>query len=327
MSKPVSSPADFVRIEASALTALAGRLESAMREPFERAVNLLAACASQHKRVIVMGMGKSGLIGQKIAATLSSTGTPAVFLHPADAMHGDLGVLSKGDVVLALSMSGETDEISKLLPMVKRLGDALISFCSKPESTLAQASDVLLDVSVSEEACALGLAPTASTTVMLALGDALAMEVSRRRGFKAEDFADLHPAGSLGKKLQRVSQLMHAGDALPAVSPSAKMMDVIHEMSSKRLGMTTVLENGKLVGIISDGDLRRLLEREGAHTLEKTAGEVMNKTPRTIAGDVLATSALAVMEEKKITALVVVDSAQKAEGVIHLHDLWGTELI
>jgi arabinose-5-phosphate isomerase len=327
MSKQVSNPAEFVRIEASALTALAARMDSTMREPFERAVNLLAACASQHKRVIVMGMGKSGLIGQKIAATLSSTGTPALFLHPAEAMHGDLGVLSKGDVVLALSMSGETDEISKLLPMVKRLGDALISFCSKPESTLAQASDVLLDVAVSEEACALGLAPTASTTVMLALGDALAMEVSRRRGFKAEDFADLHPAGSLGKKLQRVSQLMHAGAALPAVTPGTKMMDVIHEMSSKRLGMTTVIENAKLVGIISDGDLRRLLEREGAHTLEKTAGEVMNKTPRTIAGDVLATSALAVMEAQKITALVVVDSAQKAEGVIHLHDLWGTELI
>ncbi len=281
MSKPVSNPADFVRIEAAALTALAARLESTMREPFERAVNLLAACASQHKRVIVMGMGKSGLIGQKIAATLSSTGTPALFLHPGDAMHGDLGVLSKGDVVLALSMSGETDEISKLLPMVKRLGDALIGFCSKPGSTLAQASDVVLDVSVSEEACALNLAPTLAPrpTVMLALGDALAMEVSRRRGFKAEDFADLHPAGSLGKKLQRVSQLMHSGDALPAVAPATKMPDVIHEMSSKRLGMTTVLENGRLVGIISDGDLRRLLEREGAHTLEKTAGEVMNKSP------------------------------------------------
>ncbi|HXB63068.1 MAG TPA: KpsF/GutQ family sugar-phosphate isomerase [Acidobacteriaceae bacterium] len=327
MAKTVSNPADFVRIEAAALTALAARLESSMREPFERAVNLLAACASQHKRVIVMGMGKSGIIGQKIAATLSSTGTPSTFLHPGDAMHGDLGVLSKGDVVLALSMSGETDEISKLLPMVKRLGDALISFCGKPDSTLAQASDIFLDCCVDEEACALNLAPTASTTVMLALGDALAMEVSRRRGFKAEDFADLHPGGKLGKKLQRVSQLMHAGDALPAVAPATKMLDVIHEMSSKRLGMTTVLDGGKLVGIISDGDLRRLLEREGANTLEKTAGEVMNRTPRTIAGDVLATSALAVMEEKKITALVVVDAAQKAEGVIHLHDLWGTELI
>jgi len=327
MSKPVSNPAEFVRIEAAALTALAARMESTMREPFERAVNLLAACASQHKRVVVMGMGKSGIIGQKIAATLSSTGTPALFLHPAEAMHGDLGVLSKGDVVLALSMSGETDEISKLLPMVKRLGDALISFCGKPESTLAQASDVLLDCCVDEEACSLNLAPTASTTVMLALGDALAMEVSRRRGFKREDFADLHPGGKLGKKLQRVSQLMHSGDALPSVEPATPMMDVIHEMSSKRLGMTTVLQDGKLVGIISDGDLRRLLEREGHHALEKSAAEVMNRTPRTIAGDVLATSALAVMEEKKITALVVVDAAMKAKGVIHLHDLWGTELI
>jgi arabinose-5-phosphate isomerase len=327
MNKPVFNPADFVRIEAAALTALAARLETTSAEPFERAVNLLAACASQHKRVIVMGMGKSGLIGQKIAATLSSTGTPAVFLHPAEAMHGDLGVLAKGDVVLALSMSGETDEISKLLPMVKRLGDALIAFCGKPESTLAQASDVFLDCRVSEEACALNLAPTASTTVMLALGDALAMEVSRRRGFKKEDFAELHPGGKLGKKLQRVSQLMHSGDALPAVAPNTPMPQVIHEMSSKRLGMTTVLENGKLAGIISDGDLRRLLEREGFHALEKTAAEVMNRTPRTIAGSELATSALAVMEAQKITALVVVDSEQKAEGVVHLHDLWGTELI
>ncbi len=327
MSKTVSNPAEFVRIEAAELTALADRLETTMREPFERAVNLLAACAAQHKRVVVMGMGKSGIIGQKIAATLSSTGTPAQFLHPAEAMHGDLGVLSKGDVVLALSMSGETDEISKLLPMVKRLGDALIAFCGKAESTLAQASDVLLDCCVTEEACSLNLAPTASTTVMLALGDALAMEVSRRRGFKKEDFADLHPGGKLGKKLQRVSQLMHAGDALPVVSPATKMLDVIHEMSSKRLGMTTVLDGGRLVGVISDGDLRRLLEREGAGSLEKTAGEVMNKTPRTIAGDVLATSALAVMEAQKITSLVVVSASGDAEGVIHLHDLWGTELI
>ncbi len=327
MSKTSANPADFVRIEAAALTALAARMETTSAEPFESAVNLLAACASQHKRVVVMGMGKSGIIGQKIAATLSSTGTPALFLHPAEAMHGDLGVLAKGDVVIALSLSGETDEISRLLPMVKRLGDALIGFCGRPESTLAQASDVLLDVSVSEEAGPLGLAPTASTTVMLALGDALAMEVSRRRGFRAEDFADLHPGGKLGKRLQRVSQLMHSGEALPAVAPGTKMLDVIHEMSSKRLGMTTVLDGSILVGIISDGDLRRLLEREGANTLEKTAGEVMNKTPRTIAGDVLATSALAVMEEKKITSLVVVDSAHKAEGVIHLHDLWGTELI
>jgi len=327
MSKPISSPADFVRIEAAALTALAERMDGAMRDPFERAVNLLAACASIEKRVVLMGMGKSGIIAQKIAATLSSTGTPSLFLHPAEAIHGDLGAVAKGDVVIALSASGETDEITRLLPVVKRLGDAVICFCGNTESTLAQASDVVLDCCVTEEACSLNLAPTASTTVMLALGDALAMEVSRRRGFKAEDFADLHPGGKLGKRLTRVSQLMHRGDALPAVPPATPMPDVIYEMSRKGLGMTTVLEDGKLLGIISDGDLRRLLERENGHALDKTAADVMNPHPRTIAGNVLATSALAVMEEKKITSLIVVDAAQTVEGVIHLHDLWGTELI
>jgi len=327
MSKPISSPADFVRIEAAALSALAERMDGAMRDPFERAVNLLAACASIQKRVVLMGMGKSGIIAQKIAATLTSTGTPALFLHPAEALHGDLGAVAKGDVVIALSASGETDEISRLLPMVKRLGDAVIAFCGNTASTLAQASDVVLDCCVTEEACSLNLAPTASTTVMLALGDALAMEVSRRRGFKAEDFADLHPGGKLGKRLTRVSQLMHRGDALPAVAPATPMRDVIYEMSSKGLGMTTVVEDGRLLGIISDGDLRRLLERENGHALDKTAADVMNRTPRTIAGNVLSSSALAVMEEKKITSLIVVDATQTVEGVIHLHDLWGTELI
>ncbi|HEY0309201.1 MAG TPA: KpsF/GutQ family sugar-phosphate isomerase [Acidobacteriaceae bacterium] len=327
MSKPISSPAEFVRIEATALTALADRMDGAMSDPFERAVNLLAACASIQRRVVLMGMGKSGIIAQKIAATLSSTGTPSLFLHPAEAIHGDLGAVAKGDVVIALSSSGETDEITRLLPVVKRLGDVLICFCGNTESTLAQASDVVLDCCVTEEACSLNLAPTASTTVMLALGDALAMEVSRRRGFKAEDFADLHPGGKLGKRLTRVSQLMHMGDALPAVPPTTPMRDVIYEMSRKGLGMTTVLEDGKLLGIISDGDLRRLLERENGHALDKTAADVMNPHPRTIAGNVLATSALAVMEEKKITSLIVVDATQTVEGVIHLHDLWGTELI
>jgi arabinose-5-phosphate isomerase len=327
MSKPISSPAEFVRIEAAALTALAERMDDAMRDPFERAVNLLAACASVQKRAVLMGMGKSGIIAQKIAATLSSTGTPSLFLHPAEALHGDLGAVSKGDVVIALSASGETDEITRLLPVIKRLGDAVISFCGNTSSTLAQASDVVLDCGVTEEACSLNLAPTASTTVMLALGDALAMEVSRRRGFKAEDFADLHPGGKLGKRLSRVSQLMHTGDALPAVTPATPMRDVIYEMSRKGLGITTVVEDSKLMGIISDGDLRRLLERENGHALDKTAADVMNPHPRTIAGNVLATSALAVMEEKKITSLIVVDATQTVEGVIHLHDLWGTELI
>jgi len=327
LEKTPGSPAEFVRIEAAALTALAARMDSAMREPLERAVNLVAACVHSQRRVVVMGMGKSGIIAQKIAATMSSTGTPALFLHPAEAIHGDLGMLAKGDVVIALSMSGETEEITKLLPMVKRLGDALIALCGEAGSTLAQASDVVLDCSVTEEACSLNLAPTASTTVMLALGDALAMEVARRRGFKAADFAELHPGGRLGKRLTTVAQLMHEGEAVPAVSMQTPMPEVIHEMSSKRLGMTAVLDAGRLAGVISDGDLRRLLEREGGHALEMTAGEVMHKGPRTIAGDVLATSALAVMEESKITSLIVVDAEMQVKGVIHLHDLWGTELI
>jgi len=322
-----SNPAEFVRVEARALEALAGRIAGPMQTAFARAVDLLCACAEQRSRVVVTGMGKSGIIAQKIAATLSSTGTPALFLHPAEALHGDLGVLAQGDMVIALSASGETEEILKLLAMLKRLGDGLISFCGKPSSTLAQASDVVLDCSVTEEACALNLAPTASTTVMLALGDALAMEVSRRRGFRAEDFADLHPGGKLGKRLSRVRQLMHSGDALPQVALKTPMPQVIHEMSSKRLGVTTVLDGKKLAGIISDGDLRRLLEREGGHALEKTAGEVMNPTPQTISPDAMALNALALMEEKKITSLVVVGEGQAVEGIVHLHDLWGTELI
>jgi arabinose-5-phosphate isomerase len=323
----VASPAKFVRIEAAALTALAERLEGKMHPAFLRAAELLLDCSQRHARVVVTGMGKSGLIAQKIAATLSSTGTPALFLHPAEALHGDLGILTHGDVVIALSTSGETEELLRLVSVLKRLQNQLISFCGDMDSTLTQASDVALDCSVAEEACPLGLAPTASTTVMLALGDALAMEVSRRKGFRVEDFAALHPGGGLGRRLARVRDLMHTGDALPRVEINTPMREVIYEMSRKGLGVTTVVEKNSLRGLISDGDLRRLLEREGSHAMEKNAGEVMNPTPCTIAADAFASSALSILEERKITSLVVVDKDGKVEGVLHLHALWGTELI
>ena len=320
-------PADLVRTEAAALTALADRLQSTMAEAFARAVDLVVRCGAGNGRVVVTGMGKSGIIAQKVAATLSSTGSPALFLHPAEAVHGDLGVLMPGDVVIALSASGETEEILRLLVMLKRKGDALISFCCNLQSTLALASDVALDCSVEREACGLNLAPTASTTAMLALGDALAIAVSLRKGFRAEDFAELHPGGKLGKQLAKVRDLMHSGDNVPAVEPTTGMTDVIYEMSSKKLGMTTVQEGGRLRGVISDGDLRRLLEREGGAALSKTAGEAMNAHPKTIDADELAAKALAILEERKITSLVVVDAEQHVEGVVHLHDLWGVELI
>jgi arabinose-5-phosphate isomerase len=298
-----------------------------MAEPFSRAVEMILRCGESNGRVVVTGMGKSGIIAQKIAATLSSTGSAALFLHPAEAVHGDLGVLMPGDVVVALSASGETEEILRLLATLKRKGDALITFCCNLQSTLAQASDVALDCSVEREACGLNLAPTASTTAMLALGDALAVAVSLRKGFRAEDFAELHPGGKLGKRLAKVRELMHAGDEIPAVTPLTAMADVIFEMSSKKLGITTVQEDGRLRGVISDGDLRRLLEREGGAALGKNAGEAMNTNPRTIAGDELAAKALAILEERKITSLVVVDADGKVEGIVHLHDLWGVELI
>src|SRR5580692_2376715 len=269
-------PAALVRTEAAALEILATRLEGPMAAPFARAVDMILGCGEQNGRVVVTGMGKSGIIAQKIAATLSSTGSPALFLHPAEAVHGDLGVLMAGDVVIALSSSGETEEILRLLATVKRKGDALITFCCNLQSSLAQASDVALDCSVEREACGLNLVPTASTTAMLALGDALAVAVSLRKGFRAEDFAELHPGGKLGLRLARVGDLMHAGDAIPVVAPSTTMADVIFEMSSKRLGITTVQEQGQLRGVFSDGDLRRLLEREGSAALSKTAGEAMN---------------------------------------------------
>jgi arabinose-5-phosphate isomerase len=321
------SPAALVRLEAAALEGLATRLEGPMAADFERAVELILRCGESNGRVVVTGMGKSGIIAQKIAATLSSTGSPALFLHPAEAVHGDLGVLMPGDVVIALSASGETEEILRLLATLKRKGDALVSFCCDLGSTLAQASDVALDCGVEREACGLNLAPTASTTAMLALGDALAVAVSLRKGFKAEDFAELHPGGKLGKQLAKVRDLMHAGENVPVVAPETPMTDVIYEMSSKKLGMTTVQEDGHLRGVISDGDLRRLLEREGGAALSRKAGEAMNAHPRTIAASELAAKALSIMEERKITSLVVVDGQQKVQGVLHLHDLWGVELI
>ncbi|MGA3348815.1 MAG: KpsF/GutQ family sugar-phosphate isomerase [Candidatus Sulfotelmatobacter sp.] len=331
---------NVVRIEAEALRALADRIAGPMSAAFARAVDLMFGCAG---RVVVTGMGKSGLIARKIAATLSSTGTPALYLHPVDALHGDLGMVVRGDVVLALSASGETEEILALLATIKRLQVPLIAMTGAPAdtaegpastrvsaahvSTLAAAADVALDCSIAEEACALGLAPTASTTTMLALGDALAVTLSEKRGFKEEDFANLHPGGKLGKRLARVESLMHSGEALPCVAPETKMPDVIYEMSRKKLGITAVVEGKKLVGIVSDGDLRRLLEKRGKDVMDLTAGEAMTRSPKTIAASEFAASALALMEEKKITSLMVVDDSGKLEGIVHLHDLWGTEMI
>ena len=324
---------NVVRIEAEALRELADRIAGPMAKPFQRTLDLLFGCAG---RVVVTGMGKSGLIARKIAATLSSTGTPSLYLHPAEALHGDLGMVVPGDIVIALSASGETEEIVGLLPTLKRLGIPLVSFtgdclyaAESPArvSTLAQAADIALDCSIAKEACSLGLAPTASTTTMLALGDALAVALSDRRGFREEDFAELHPGGKLGKKLARVSQLMHSGDAVPRVTPATRMTDVIYEMSRKKLGITTVVEGDKLLGVISDGDLRRLLERRGKDVLDLTARECMTADPKTIGADEFAAKALHIMEERKITSLAVVDAGGRLTGIVHLHDLWGTEMV
>ena len=315
---------NVVRIEAEALRELADRIAGEMAGSFAHAAECLMSCGG---RVVVTGMGKSGLVARKIAATLSSTGTPALFLHPAEAVHGDLGMIVRGDVVLALSQSGETEEILNLLATIKRLEVKLIVMTGELRSTLAQASEVALDCSVAKEACSLGLAPTASTTTMLALGDALAMTVAEKRGFKEEDFADLHPGGKLGKRLARVEKLMHTGDAIPRVTRDTAMPEVIYEMSRKKLGMTTVADGEKLAGVISDGDLRRLLEHRGKDALAMRAGECMTASPQTIAPGEFATAALNLMEQRKITSLVVVDDHKTLLGVIHLHDLWGTEMV
>ncbi len=305
--------------EAAAILALVGRLDGS----FERAVDLLQRCAG---RVIVTGMGKSGIICRKIAATLSSTGTPAFFLHPAEAIHGDLGVIQWGDTVLALSYSGETDELLRLLETIRRQGARLVALTGSPASTLGQAADVTLSCQVSEEACPLNLVPTASTTAALALGDALAMALLVRKGFRPEDFANLHPGGKLGKRLMRVEHLMHSGDQLPSVTAGTPMHDVIYEMSSKGLGMTCVLDADRhLLGIITDGDLRRYMDGR-ADILRQAARDVMTTTPVTIPGSMLAVEALNTMEARKITSLVVVDDDRLVRGVLHVHDLWRTEL-
>lgn len=315
----LESAKKFLSIEAEAISGLISRLDAS----FVHAVDLIAGCKGH---LVVTGIGKSGLIAQKISATLASTGTPSIFLHPAEAVHGDLGRLVSGDVVIALSYSGETAEILLLLETIKRLGVPLIAMSGDRQSTLAEASDVALDVSIKKEACPLGLAPTASTTAMLALGDALALAVLERHGFTEDDFAALHPAGGLGRKLMRVENVMHAGEAIPKVSSSTRMSDVIYQISKKGLGMTTVVdEKEKLVGIITDGDLRRLLEH-GDSILSKTAHEAMHGDPLTIHRREFATRALNIMEQKKITSLIVVDDRGVVEGVVHLHDLWRTQM-
>jgi arabinose-5-phosphate isomerase len=290
---------------------------------FDRAVELIAGCQG---RVVWTGMGKSGIICRKIAATMSSTGTPSLFMHPAEAIHGDLGMVKPDDLVVAISQSGTTDEVVELLRMLKRLGVTLIAITSSPGSPLAEAADLHLDLGVRREACPFNLAPTASTTASLALGDALAMVVSVQKGFREEDFARLHPGGKLGKRFLKVSELMHAGDAVPRVAEDTAMKDVIYEMSRKGLGMTTVQdEAGKLLGVITDGDLRRLMERD-PNPLARPAGEVMHRGGVCIPPDELATSALRLLEEKRITSLMVCDGDGPLQGVLHLHDLWGVGL-
>jgi len=309
-----------LQTEAAAVLALVERLD----DRFAEAVSLVVRCKG---RVIVTGMGKSGIICRKIAATLASTGTPAFFLHPAEAVHGDLGVIQSDDVVIAMSYSGETEELTRVLETLKRIGAPLIALTGGPGSTLAQAANVALDCSVSEEACPMNLVPTASTTAALAMGDALAMTVLVEKGFKPDDFANLHPGGKLGKRLMRVEQLMHAGDALPVVQLHSAMRDVIYEMSRKGLGMTSVVEkDGRLAGIITDGDLRRKMPGT-PNILELAARDVMTPNPVAITQSTMAVEALAVMEQRKITSIVVIDADRRVVGVVHLHDLWRTGMV
>jgi arabinose-5-phosphate isomerase len=309
-----------LQTEAAAVLALVDRVD----ERFAAAVSLILKCRG---RVIVTGMGKSGIVCRKIAATLASTGTPAFFLHPAEAVHGDLGVIQPDDVVIAMSYSGETEELTRVLETLKRIGASLIALTGDLTSTLAQSADIALDCSVSEEACPMNLVPTASTTAALAMGDALAMTVLVEKGFKPEDFANLHPGGKLGKKLRRVGQLMSSGDALPVVQLHTSMRDVIYEMSRKKLGMTTVVENdGRLAGIITDGDLRRKMATT-PNILDRTARDVMTANPVAIPHTTMAVEALALMEQRKITSIVVIDNERRVEGVVHLHDLWRTGMV
>jgi len=310
-----------LRIEADAILGLISKLD----ERFERAVELLRACAG---RVIVTGMGKSGLIGRKIAATLASTGTPAYFLHPAEGVHGDLGMVARGDVVLALSNSGETDEVLAILPPLKRLGVPILLLTGNPTSSLARQCEVVLDVSVPEEACPMNLAPTSSTTAALAAGDALALALLELRGLRPEDYAALHPRGSLGwRALFRVADLMLTGDAVPVVPENTPLREVIVEMTRKRKGMTTVIDGaGRLVGVITDGDLRRL-HLTGKSIDDLSAGEVTSREPKTIRADDLAAKALEVMESWQITSLVIVDLGRRPVGLIHMHDILRAKIV
>lgn len=306
-----------MQIEADAVAALAARLD----ERFAKAVEMILACTG---RVVVTGMGKSGLICQKMAATMASTGTPTIFLHPAEGVHGDLGMLMKGDVVIAVSNSGETEEITRILPMIKRMGLPLVAMAGNPGSTLARAGDVFLDISIKEEACPLQLAPTASTTVTLAMGDALAVALLLQRGFREEDFALYHPGGALGKRLLlRVEDLMHEGDDIPIVPAGTPLKDALYEISSKKLGITGVVDqHGNLIGVFTDGDLRRKIE-QGIEVLNQPICELMGGKPKRILRTNLAAKSLQRMEEHQITSLFVFESeeARKPIGIIHLHDL------
>jgi arabinose-5-phosphate isomerase len=301
-----------LQTEADAILALIDRLD----ERFDDAIRILLDCRG---RVIVTGMGKSGIICRKIAATLASTGTPAHFLHPAEAIHGDLGVIQTDDVVIALSNSGETEELLRLLETIKRLGSRLITISGNCDSTLAQASDVALDCHVSEEACPLNMVPTASTTASLALGDALAMTLLVAKGFGAEDFARMHPSGPTRKRFMRVGQLMQSGDKAPIVPATMPMRDVLAVMSDKKLGMACVVDDGRLVGVITDGDLRR-------HMIAAQAADVMTRNPVTVDRTMLAPEVLNILEQRKITSVVVVDRHHHVEGVVQIHDLWRTEM-
>jgi len=318
-SEDVKRARRVLAIEARAISAIAEKLD----ERFDRAVQILQRCRG---KVVVTGLGKSGIICRKIAATLTSTGTPAVFLHATEAVHGDAGVFVRGDVVVALSTSGET-EVVRLLPIIKRLDLPLIAFTGKPLSTLGRAADVVLDVGVGEEACPMNLAPTASTTAALALGDALAVALLERKGFGPQDFAVLHPGGALGRRFMQVSDLMHQGDAVPIVGLDTSFRDVLMQITSKRLGLTGVVDHrGHLLGVITDGDLRRAMERVDDIRVS-LAAELMTHDPKTIPASALAERAIAVMEGK-ITALFVLDdTTRKPVGVIHLHDLLKAEVV
>ena len=312
--------AELVRIEAAALEGMARRLEGVGAGAFAEAMAVLTGAVEGGGRVAVSGMGKSGLIARKVAATMVSFGVPAAFLHPAEALHGDLGSVRAGDALLALSYSGETEELVRLLPLLERMSVAVVSLCGCAESALARASRVVLDVSVDREACAHQLAPTASTTAMLAMGDALAVEMSRALGLVPQMFAAMHPGGQLGRRLTAVRELMHTGEAVPVVGPEAGLPEMMHEMSAKRLGMTTVQDEGRLLGVLSDGDLRRLMERGGPEAFHRRAAEVMHPGARTVGPEVLVEEALEMMEAHKITSLVLVE-AERVVGVVHMHDL------